>query len=414
MAPAGTPPLGPVRVVRIQSRLTTGGPARQTLFLSDALRAHGFSTLLVTGRCEPMERDLFSEARAQGVRCVRIGVMHRGIHPFHDLAAVFRLWRLLRRERPHLVHTHTAKAGMLGRIAARLAGVPIVVHTFHGHVFDGYFPRILSRAVVLVERVLARLADRLIVLSPRLRDAVVDRYRIAPASRVTMLPLGLDLHALGEWPLPRGWLRREAGWGTDDRVVGIVGRLAPIKDHALFLESAARLARRAPELHPRFAVIGGGSMAPALEARARELGLGGHVHFFGWRDDLRRVFGDLDLLALTSRNEGTPVAVLEAMAAGVPIAATCVGGVPDLLEDRRSARMTPPGDPAAFAEAMESLLRQPPDEMARAEARRFALAGYSQDSLLANIVTLYDILLSKAGHGGVRSRPAAAETRRAA
>jgi len=210
----------------------------------------------------------------------------------------------MRREKPHIVHTHTATAGLLGRLAARLAGVPVIVHTFHGHVLRGYFGPILSKVLVWMERFLARLSDRIVTVSEGQRRELAG-YGIAPLEKITVVPLGFELEELLACESQRGELRRELDLANENKLVGIVARLVPIKNHRLFLQAAQVVAEAVPQA--RFLVVGDGELREELEAYSRDLGLDGRVVFTGWRRDLPRLYADLDVVALTSINEGTPV-----------------------------------------------------------------------------------------------------------
>jgi len=313
--------------------------------------------------------------------------------------ALVALWRLMRRIRPQIVHTHTAKAGMLGRLAAAFARVPIVVHTYHGHVLSGYFGRVKTGLFRAIESSLALVTDRLVAVSDSVRDDLVARG-VAPLRKMRVVPLGLELSQLaGE--LPRGRLRAEAGFDERAPLVGIVGRLVPVKDVPTFLAAARLVVEASPSV--RFVVVGDGEERDRLERVARELGLAAVVRFLGWRRDLASVLGDLDLVVNCSRNEGTPVALIEALAAGRPVVATRVGGTPDLLEDGRYGLLVPPRDAAALAGAMVTVLREPEPAHARArDGQRAVLGKYSVERLLGDMDALYRELLSAKG---ISTRP---------
>lgn len=378
------------RVLRIFSRLNIGGPSLHVIHLSSGLVDFGFETRLVVGTTDPHEGDLHDLAQTRGVNVAVLPELGRAIRPLNDLRALLRLYRLMRRERPAIVHTHTAKAGVLGRIAARIAGVPVVVHTYHGHVLSGYFNPLASLFFRGIERALAPATDLILTVSESVKDDLV-RLGVAPAGRVRVLPLGLDLQPLSG-SLPRGSLRNEAQWGNDTRVVGIVGRLVPIKDLDTFIEAAAILASGAGDT--RFAVVGDGEERIRLEARAKSI-LGDRIHFFGWRKDTAAVFGDLDLVVNTSLNEGTPVALIEALAASRPVVATSVGGTPDLLDGGRFGALVPARSPAVMARAIQEALDSPQTShrMAAAGQAR-VLKSYSLARLLDDAATLYRGLLA--------------------
>jgi glycosyltransferase involved in cell wall biosynthesis len=325
-------------------------------------------------------------AAEKNVACEWVAGLGREIAPLRDLRALAGLHRLVREWRPHIVHTHTAKAGLLGRVAARAAGVPTVVHTFHGHVLRGYFSPAKTGLFRRLETRLAARADALVAVSESVKQDLVG-LGIAGAERIRVVPLGLDLAHLVAG-LPRGGLRREARIPETAPLVGMVGRLVAIKDVPTFLQ-AARIVRE-DRRDARFALVGDGEERPALESLCRKLGLADTVTFFGWRRDLAAVYGDLDVVVNASRNEGTPVALIEALAAGRPVVATRVGGTPDLLGEGERGRLVPPGEPEALARAVLESLDQSEAVRRRAQAgREHVLAYHSADRLIRDVDTLY-------------------------
>jgi glycosyltransferase involved in cell wall biosynthesis len=340
----------------------------------------------VIGREAEREGNMLALAAERGVDCETMAGLGREIAPLQDLRALFGLVRLIRGWRPAIVHTHTAKAGLLGRLAARAAGVPTVVHTFHGHVLRGYFSPPKQAFFRGLESFLARTAHALVAVSDAVKRDLVE-LKVAPERKIRVIPLGLQLGALaGE--LPRGALRREAGIPQDAPLVGIVGRLVPIKNVPGFLEAARRI--RATRQDARFAIVGDGEERPALERRCRELGLADAAHFFGWRRDLAQVYGDLDVVVNASRNEGTPVALIEALAAARPVVATAVGGTPDLIGQNERGLLVPPGEPEALAAAVVDVLAGSEAARRRAQAgREHVLAQHSSERLFRDMHALY-------------------------
>lgn len=378
------------RVVRVFSRLNIGGPSLHVIHLTAGLVPRGFETTLVIGQSDPSEGDFLDLARSKGVAPVILPEMGRAIRPLDDLRALVRVFRLIRQRAPEIVHTHTAKAGAIGRAAALLARVPVIVHTYHGHVLSGYFSPLTSAIFRRIEWALAPGSDALLTVSESVRDDLA-RLGVASRERIRILPLGLDLEPLSH-DLPRGTLRREAGWPEDAFVVGIVGRLVPIKDLDTFIDAAALMLSQAPSA--RFAIVGDGEERSRLEpiARAR---LGDAVRFFGWRKDTGAVLGDLDLSVNTSLNEGTPVSLIEALAAGRPVVATSVGGTPDLLDGGQYGALASPHNAASVAEAMLDALRarQRAQEKARA-GQAMVLEKYSVNRLIDDMDRLYLELLA--------------------
>jgi glycosyltransferase involved in cell wall biosynthesis len=306
-----------------------------------------------------------------------------------------KLIHLLRRQRPHIVETHTAKAGAVGRLAARLAGVPIIIHVFHGHVFHSYFGPAKTRFFLGVERALARLTDRLVTISPAQRRDISQTYHVAPPEKVLMIPLGLDLQPFATAKQTRlGRFRAALEVSDSAPLVGFVGRLTGVKNPSLFVEAAQRVAQRIPQA--RFVFVGDGELRSELEQQVAELGLAQRVIFAGWRDDMPAIYADLDVMALTSLNEGTPITIIESLATGTPVVATAVGGVPDVVTDRRTGLLAPSGDADSLAQAIVELLQTP--EYARALAlagKQEMLARFGLARLAGDMESLYRTLLKE-------------------
>jgi glycosyltransferase involved in cell wall biosynthesis len=294
-----------------------------------------------------------------------------------------------------VVHTHTSKAGALGRIAATVCRVPVVVHTFHGHVFDAYFSPFKTRLVVAAERMLARGAHALVAVTPRVRRDVLARG-IGADGKVVVVSLGLDLDPLLAAPARRGELRRELGVPPDAPLVGIVARLVPVKAHEVFLQAAKAIAPVRPDIV--FLIVGDGDRRAELEGAARAAGLGSRVRFLGWRADLDRIHADLDVVVLTSKNEGSPIALIEAMAAARAVVSTRAGGVEDVVTDGETGVVVPVGDASAVARAILDLIEDP----ARAArlgvaARASVVARFGSGRLVGDIDALYQRLLADRG-----------------
>lgn len=379
------------RVLRVFSRLNIGGPSLHVVHLSAGLAAHGFETRLVVGRTGDREGDFHDLAAARDVDLAILPELGRAIRPLDDLRAVLRLYKLIRTYRPKIVHTHTAKAGTLGRVAAKFARVPIVLHTYHGHVLSGYFNPLTSAFFRGIERTLSYSTDILLTVSDSVKNDLV-RLGVARSNQIRILPLGLDLAPLAR-ALPRGHLRSEANWPEDAHVVGIIGRLVPIKDVDTYVQAAALVAASSPDV--RFAVVGDGVERSRLEALART-SLGDRVHFFGWRKDIAAVLGDVDVVVNTSLNEGTPVALIEALAARRPVVATAVGGTPDLLEGGRLGRLVAARSSKGLADAIQEVLRSPAAAAEMADlGQQAVLTRYSVNRLLGDMAVLYRDLLAK-------------------
>ncbi len=382
----------PIKVMHIIARLNVGGAALYVIQLTSYLGAPDFESQLVCGVVGKDEGDMRYIADEKHVPVTTIPSLGRDISPLADLATTYQLWRLIRRERPDVVHTHTAKAGFVGRIAARLAGVPVVVHTFHGHVFAGYFGPLKTRVFLLLERFCARLSNAIITLSAALKDELTEVYHITHAEHVTVIELGFECGDLAVLPRHAGLFRAQHNIPEDAPLVGIVGRLVPIKNHELFLRAARLVGERVPNTH--FAVVGDGECREELVKLARSLGIADCVRFTGWITDILPVYSALDVLALTSRNEGLPVSLIEALAAGVPVVATAVGGVTDLLDGGRLGLIVPPDNVEALAAAIVEALTSP-SRWASAEERAGFAERYGIRRSVERIGALYRRLLQE-------------------
>lgn len=370
-----------VKIVRLITRLNVGGPALHALLLSRGLRPE-YETVLAAGTPAASEGELLHP----DVPVHRVPLV-RDLSAPDDARAFAAVRRLLVAQRPQILHTHTAKAGTVGRTAAATlgrAGRPLTVHTFHGHVLRGYFGPNAERGIVTAEALLARRTDLLIAVSTEVRDELLDRG-IGRRGQFEVVPLGLDLSGFLAVDEPSGVLRKELAIPPGAPLVGIVGRLVSVKDHATLLAAMAQ----APGVH--LAVIGDGDLRSALEVQARALGLADRVHFTGWSPDVPAALSDLDAVVLASKNEGTPVSLIEASAASRPVVATAVGGVPSVVEDGVTGRLVAPGDPAALATAIREVLENPERAAHMGRAGRERVRNrFGAERLLADMRRIYD------------------------
>jgi glycosyltransferase involved in cell wall biosynthesis len=388
----------PVRVLRLITRLNIGGPAIQAVTLSDRLTPYGFQTRLVFGRLGEGEGDMRYLLPAT-VDAQEIATLQRRVAPVQDLRALAAVRRIVRDFRPDIVHTHMAKAGMVGRVAAALHNRGAghrrirVVHTYHGHVLEGYFNPLVSRTFLGAERSLARVTDRIVAISPRIRDELSRDLRIGCPEQYRVVPLGFDLSDLAAIDdARRASARRTLTLPASAHVVVTIGRLTAIKQHTLFLETAAIVAQRDPAAV--FLIAGDGELRGDLEQRTRALGLADRVRFLGWQRDLATIYGASDVFLLTSRNEGTPVALIESLAAGTPGVSTDVGGVRDVITGDDVGLLAPSGDAAALADGVLRLLGDRGRRQAMGDrGRASVVARYQIDRLVADVAGLYHELL---------------------
>jgi glycosyltransferase involved in cell wall biosynthesis len=381
-----------VRIARIIGRLNIGGPAIQAITLTKLLEERGYDTLLIRGSEASHEGSLDDLAAQYGVQPKLIAGLRRELHPA-DLLALPELVRTLRAFRPHIVHTHLAKAGTLGRIAALLAAdprrPPLLVHTFHGHSLEGYFSARKSAVFRGIERGLGSRCARIVAVSDEVADDLV-RLRVAPRSRIEVIPLGFDLSPFqveGEERAARAKaVRLELGVPEGVPLVTLIARLVPIKRVDRFLRIAALIARR-PDVH--FAIVGDGEMRETLQALPVSPDLRERLVWAGFRRDIPDVCFASDVVVLTSDNEGTPVSLIEAQAAGVPVVSTRVGGAATVVRNGVSGSLVMTDDVPAFAQAvLDTLDGGTAESMGRA-GREHVIQSFSLGRLVNDMDALY-------------------------
>ncbi len=386
-------------MLRVIARLNMGGPALHVAYLSAGLRDRGYETTLVAGTLARGEGSMSYVAEELGVPVLPLPELSREISLPRDLKAAFRLARLIRELRPRILHTHTAKAGAVGRIAALLAGrarPPIVVHTFHGHVLRGYFDPVQATLFRLLERALARTTTALVAVSPEVRDDLVA-LGVAPAERFAVIRLGIELAQRVEaGPDGRARARRMLGIPPTRFAVGWIGRMTAVKRAEDVLGAFKALRDRGVDAC--LCLVGDGPDREALERRAHELGVVRHCLFLGYQDEVAPFYAAFDALLLPSANEGTPVSAIEALAAARPVVATRVGGVPDVVRDGQDGFLVEPGDVSSLADRLALLAADPAlrERMGRAGRER-VLSRYGVDRLLDDHDRLYRSLLERKG-----------------
>jgi glycosyltransferase involved in cell wall biosynthesis len=388
-----------VKVLRVIARLNVGGPALHVAYLTEGLAERGYATTLVAGSLAYGEESMAHVARQRGARIVALPHLAREVSPLNDLLAVWHLAKLIRAERPQIVHTHTAKAGAVGRVAALLAGAarpPIVVHTFHGHVLRGYFNPLTTLGFRTLERWLATVTTRLIAVSPEVRDDLV-RLGVAPREKFTVIRLGIALdERVGGDDEARRETRRRLGILPEAFVVGWVGRMTAVKRTDLVVSALERLVAR--NVDAFVVLVGDGPDRDHLERYAHELGVIKRCLFLGYQEDVARFYDAVDVLVLPSINEGTPVSVIEALAARRPAVATRVGGVPDVVRDGVDGFLVDSDDPDDIAERLAELASDPVRRAAMGEAGHArVLERYAVDRLVDDVDKLYRELLAARG-----------------
>lgn len=395
-----------MKIVRIIARLNVGGPARHVVWLTKNLQDAEFQSVLLTGTVPEGEEDMNYFAREHGVAPVYIEEMSRELSA-KDVVSLWKVFRLLRREQPDIIHTHTAKAGTVGRVAGflyrLLSRKPVkMVHTFHGHVFHSYYGARKTRIFLMIEKTLARLTDKIVVISAQQKAEINGKFGVGSERQFEVVPLGIDLSPFAEADAKKNILREEIGAGHDEILIGFVGRLTEIKNIPLVLAAAKIYLEARGEASPRlrFLIIGDGHLRETLENEADRLGVREIVSFLGNRSDTDVFYAGLDLVVLTSLNEGTPLSLIEAMANGKTFVSTKVGGVVDLMgetiEEKGNFTIAArgigvaSGDAAALAAALNYLAS---DAALRkrlgANGKKFVDAHYSKERLVADIARLY-------------------------
>ena len=413
-----------IRVLRIISRMNIGGPSIHVKNLTEGLPKNIFISKLITGTVSPSEGDMsYITSFDNGVRIV-IPEMKREIDPFNDMLALLQVIKIMKKFRPHIVHSHMSKAGTIARLAAIICNFfhedkCIVVHTFHGHVLDGYFNKGTTIVFRLIERFLAKLTDRIIAISDSQKWELSNVYKIDLPKKIDMIKLGFDLTPFLNCSQQRGIFRSRMNFSDDTILIGIVGRMAPIKNHRMFLDSAKLLLNKVTDKKIKFVLVGAGEEGPFLEQYATDIGIIEHVYFHGWEKNISLIYADIDILALTSLNEGTPVSVIESMAASVPVVTTGVGGIKDLLgrfdvvqpgdafKICKRGILCPKDNPIVFSNALKYMVESGylHDTCRLEKARDYVVRNYSMEHLIRDVEALYRRLIH-AGEDYRNFRPA--------
>jgi glycosyltransferase involved in cell wall biosynthesis len=392
------------KVLRILNRLNLGGPTLNVAYLTKYLEPD-FETILLAGQKDETEASSEYIVRNLGIEPRFVKSMYRSLNPFKDIAAYFEIKRIIKEFKPDIVHTHAAKSGTLGRLAAASAGVPIIVHTFHGHVFHSYFGRFKSQIFIQIERFLAKKTTKIITISETQRQEIAEVFKIAPLSKFAIVPLGFDLDRFQiNQKEKRVAFRSEFGVPEETICIGIVGRLVPVKNHALFLRSIKYLKENTQKRFCAF-IVGDGESRTEIEQLATELGISyefmpkgkiadtTELVFTSWRRDIDCVNSGMDIIALTSLNEGTPVSLIEAQAANKAIVSTRVGGIGDIAIEGKTALLSDIQDEEKFCQNLLSLVD---DDVFRATIGQngsdYVMTAFSYRRLVSDVKKLYEQL----------------------
>jgi len=390
-----------VKVLHIITRLDMGGSAQNTLDTCLNLNHSKYDVYLIHGlslesAMTEKERSTvakrIAKARQRGVKVISLETLVRQIDIIKDLKTFFSLWRIMRHEKPVIVHTHTSKAGLLGRLAAWFAGVPHIVQTPHGNVFYGHFGLLGSKFFLLLEKLAARLTHQLVALTERERLDYV-KFTVAPASKLLTIHSGVKLDRYLNGQADRNRKREFPGFADGDMIIGFVGWLLPIKGVMHLLKAMDIICSKHP--HARLVYVGKGGSEKELKTETERLGLTANVKFLGWRDDIDKIMPLFDIFVLPSLNEGMGRVLVEAMAAARPVVASNVGGIPDLVKPGESGILVPPGDAQALATGIMRLIDQPEVARKMGQQGRRLSRHYSMEMMIEKIESLYEELLPK-------------------
>jgi len=397
------------RILRILNRLIIGGPSKNAVYLSRYMQPD-FETLLVIGGKEDHEQDADFLATSNNIEPTCIPEMKRSISPKQDWLAYNKLKKLIKEYKPDIVHTHAAKSGALGRLAAKHANVPVIVHTFHGHIFHSYFNSLKTNFFIRTERYLAGFSDAIVAISDVQKKELSGDFKIASPDKFRVIPLGLDLDNFTiDQEIKRIKFRTEFALDDDTVAIGIVGRLVPVKNHSLFLKALKYVLDNTTVKVKAF-IVGDGESRRAIEQLSNELGIkfsrhtdSEHSHplvLTSWRTDVDTICAGVDIIALTSLNEGTPVSLIEAQAAGKPIVSTRVGGIADVVMENKTALLSDITDEKGFSGNLLQLVNDVSLRNKFSNAGRdFVISQFSYHRLVKDMSNLYNDLLDKKKNG---------------
>ncbi len=391
------------KVLRILNRFNVGGPTYNATYLTKFL-SNEYETKLIGGDKDESEASSLYMAHNLGLEPEVIFEMRRSMNPIQDWKAYQEIKKIIKEFNPDIVHTHASKAGAIGRLAAISCKAPVIVHTFHGHVFHGYFNPIITRIYKTVERYLAKKSDAIIAISELQKNELTNIHKIAPAEKISVIPLGFDLEQFTEnIEAKRKSFRSQFGINEDELAIGIIGRLVPIKNHQLFIKAAKHVQEKSKS-PVRFVIIGDGESKAEIQEQCKAADLsyeenqssGANVIFTSWIKEIDWVLAGLDIVCLTSLNEGTPVSLVEAQAAGKPIVTTEVGGIKNVVIPNKSALLSPIENERLF---VENLLKLVENQELRKEmsgcGRSMVLDKFSYRVLVKNMEDLYSSLMTR-------------------
>ena len=378
----------PIKIINLLSRMNIGGPSVHAVLLTKYLNDNNFTSMLVSGSLSEGEGDMSYLIDQHQIKHRSIKTLQREISPVDDIKAIIELYKLFKKEKPQIVHTNLAKAGMVGRLAAWLAGVPVILHTYHGHVFSGYFSSFKTSIYILIERYIALISNKIISVSDMIKKDICSVYKITSEKKVTVIPLGFEFDKMKSLDHYRGTFRNQFSIPEDATIIGIVGRIAqPPRNNS-----------RARNTNIHFLIIGDGDLRKEIGDKVNALDIAKNIHFTGWVTETAKMYADLDMMLLTSKNEGTPVTVIEAMYYKVPVISSNVGGLSDLIDNSRTGFLINSLNAEDYIQDILKLVRsdQEREKMSQA-AHEFIIDNFSINRLITDIKDLYTNLLKMKG-----------------
>ena len=376
------------KILRILNRFNVGGPTYNVAYLTKYL-SDEYTTVLIGGEREESEASSEYILKELDIPYTIVPDMKRSISLKNDIKALREIISIIKKEKPDIVHTHASKAGMLGRLAAKICGVPYIFHTFHGHVFHSYFGKKKTSFFIHLERLLARWSTAIIAISDIQKHELGDIYKICPSEKIQVVPLGFDLHKFTEQTdEKRKQFRTQYNLQDDEIAIGIVGRLAPVKNHEMFIDAICNCQKQTSKKIRAF-IIGDGELAEQLQTYCKNTNTEQIITFTSWIKDVDVAYAGLDIVALTSFNEGTPVSIIEAQAAGKPVVSTNVGGISDIVQEDETALLSEI-DTEKFTEKLTRLIND--DDLRKKmseKSRQFSDSKFSYVRLCTDMENVY-------------------------
>ena len=388
------------KVIRIINRLNIGGPTYNAAYLTKYMSPE-FDTILLAGMKQETEASSKYILEKLGIEAIEVPSMERSINPLKDYEAYKHIYEIIKNEKPDIVHTHAAKAGALGRLAAHKLKVPVILHTFHGHVFHSYFGKIKSNFYLQIERYLAKRSSKIIAISEIQKHELGDIHKVCSPEKIEVIPLGFDLDRFQKNNFEMRKSFRDAYQIEDDEIaITIIGRIVPVKNHEMFIRAIAEL-RSLSDRKFKAVIVGDGSDRQKIEELCDSLGLSkgttespnADVIFTSWIQNVEEPMAGADIIAMTSWNEGTPVSLIEAQAAGKPVVTTNVGGISNVVLENQSALLSEPGDHISFASNLLKMLNDSFRTDFEARGKEFVMEKFHYKRLVNDMSELYNKLL---------------------